>query len=479
MTPALKTVPAGVPVDALDIPYASLPVSALADGERRFDGETYLTSGYGIRLQIESGTPHVPMSDLADIWMPDRLKAVAVGREHGVPFLAAGQVFDLNPAPRKWLALRRTRALETRFVEPGWILVTRSGTVGEATIAYSPHLGCVISDDLLRIRTKRARDRGYLFCFLRSKFGRSMLRSSHYGSIVKHLQPEHLFDIPVPRVDDELTRDLGRRVRRVFRLRDDAHDLTKRAESVFEDALGGDATTLEPLAFSASAGEMFSTRRRLDAYHYNPLAEAALQAIEARAVEVVPLSTAVDTVFGVARFKHVYQDEGIPYLDSEDLFKISPELTKFIPPGSKKNASRYLVQRDWLLMACSGQLYGLNGSVVLAGAWHEEKIVSNHVLRIVPLQDADAIRPGYLQMALGHPVLGRPLVLRLGFGSEVPEISPEDLLEHFPVARLDPSVEAEVADLVERAASLRSKADELEASAVAMLESHLDEALRP
>ena len=77
-------------------------------------------------------------------------------------------------------------------------------------------------------------------------------------------------------------------------------------------------------------------------------------------------------MFGVPRFKHVYSDYGIPYLDSEDLFKINPEITKFIPAGAKKNAQKYLVQRGWLLMACSGQIYGLHGSVVLAGPWHEQ-----------------------------------------------------------------------------------------------------------
>jgi len=75
------------------------------------------------------------------------------------------------------------------------------------------------------------------------------------------------------------------------------------------------------------------------------------------------------------------------------------------------------------------------------------------------------MRPGYLQIALGHPTFGQPLVLRLAFGSEVPEIAPEDLLEHFPLVRLDSSVENEIADRVERTTILRSDADEIEALA--------------
>ena len=114
--------------------------------------------------------------------------------------------------------------------------------------------------------------------------------------------------------------------------------------------------------------------------------------------------------------------EGIPYLDSEDLYKLNPELTKYIPPLAKKNVNAYLVERGWILMACSGQIYGLNGTVVLANEWHEAQIVSNHVVRIVP---GESIRPGYLTMALGHPTLGRPLVTCNAFGSEYPRLRPK------------------------------------------------------
>lgn len=479
MTAAPKAAPSDATEHSAEFLYASLPMSVLARGDRRLDGETYLTSGYGIRLQIEATMPRVSLSDLADVWMPGRLKAVAVAREHGVPFLTAGQVFDLRPTPRKWLAKKRTTGLGTRLVDPGWILVTRSGTVGEVIVAHSPHVRCVISDDLLRIKVKRASDLGFLYSFLRSRFGRSMLRSSQYGSIVKHLQPDHAVGIPVPTVNDDLLRELNERVREVFRLRDEAFAANGEAEMLFADALGGEPPLQgEEFTFSASASEMFTTRRRLEAHHHNPVAEAALQAMKAHGQEVAQLSTVVDRVLGVPRFKHVYQDNGIPYLDSEDLFKINPEFTKFIPPGAKKNAKQYLVRRGWLLMACSGQLYGLNGSVVLAGPWHENKIVSNHVLRIIPRPGADAVRPGYLRMALGHPTLGRPLVLRLAFGSEVPEIAPEDLLEHFPLVRLDDSVEGEIADRVERAALLRSDADGIEDAAVRLLEGHLEDAMQ-
>jgi hypothetical protein len=60
----------------------------------------------------------------------------------------------------------------------------------------------------------------------------------------------------------------------------------------------------------------------------------------------------------------------------------------------------------------------------MADAWHEAEILSNQALRLVP----HGICAGFLAMALGHPALGRPLVIRLGFGSG------RSHDQHFPVA---------------------------------------------
>jgi len=456
------------------VPYSSMSVRALVAGERRLDSETYLTGGYGIRLQIETSSDYTPMSELADIWQPNRLKGIGVASDQGVPFLTATQVFDIRPLARKWLAPNRTPHLARRLVEPGWILVTRSGSVGDTIVSYSPHLSLIVSDDLLRVQVRDPKYFGYLYAFLRTRFGRTMLRASRYGSIIKHLEPEHLFDIPVPNIPDELCTSLNDSVRKVFTLREEAYSRVLAAEDLFAQQLGNPRAINDGnTTYTIRSSSMFSGRRRLDSYYYNRIAEDTSRSIVSTGKRCDLLANVTKRVFGVGRFKHVYSDHGIPYLDSEDLFKVNPELAKFIPEVTKKDASSYYVERNWLLMACSGQIYGLNGSVVLADTWHENKIVSNHVIRIIPRDGNDGIRPGYLQMVLGHPSLGRPLVCRLAFGSEVPEIASGDLAE-FPVVRLDYGIEAEIAEHVEQASHLRMQADNEENATAKFVEEYLE-----
>jgi hypothetical protein len=123
------------------------------------------------------------------------------------------------------------------------------------------------------------------------------------------------------------------------------------------------------------------------------------------------------------------------------------------------------------MMARSGQIYGVNGTVILADARHASGLVSEHIMRIVP--NTERIRPGYLQMVLGHPALGAPLVLSQAFGTSIPELAPEDI-NGLPVVRLARGVEDGIADYVERASELRMKADEKETGAVDRLERELE-----
>jgi len=454
--------------------YVSLPVNALARGDRRLDGEAYLTGGFGIRTQLQADFECQNLSTLAHVWQPNRLKGIQVSPAHGKPFLTATQVFDLRPRPRKFLAPGRTPQFKSRFVEPGWILVTCSGSVGDVICSYTPHFDRVISHDLLRVVPFDPSLTGFIYTFLRTRFGRTMMRSTRYGSVVKHLEPEHLFDVPVPRIPVALQQTLTTEIDGVFAMLSDAYELTLFAEDQYSDCFEDLAPNVSfERPFVVEALSVHSGRRRLDAYHYNPSAAAVWTTIRRGAIRMAQLREVTADVFGVPRFKHVYATKGIPYVDSEDLFKVNPELNKLIPEVTKADAQRYFVKPRWLLMASSGQLYGLNGSVVLATERDSKRIVSNHVLRIVP---GAGIRPGYLVMALGHPTLGRPLVLTLAFGSEVPEIAAEDV-KRLEIPRLSEEREQLVADAVERAADLRATADAQDDAAVAMLEAFFESRL--
>jgi MFS-type transporter involved in bile tolerance (Atg22 family) len=66
-------------------------------------------------------------------------------------------------------------------------------------------------------------------------------------------------------------------------------------------------------------------------------------------------------------------------------------------------------------MGAHGSLWpniGIIGTAILAGTDLEEHVISDHVMRIKPRQDA-LVKPGYLVTALSHPLFGRPMIKSL------------------------------------------------------------------
>ncbi|MGH9674675.1 MAG: hypothetical protein ACRD44_15965, partial [Bryobacteraceae bacterium] len=187
-----------------------------------------------------------------------------------------------------------------------------------------------------------------------------------------------------------------------------------------------------------------------------------------------PLNDVTKRIWWLTRFKRVFGEEGMPYMSADELFSLNPTITKRVLTEQAHNAEDYFVKAGWIVMACSGQTYGLNGSVSLADKQYEKYFFSHDLVRIIPKMDR--IRPGYLYAALGHPRFGRPLVIRHAYGTSIPHLDPGDVAT-IPIVRLDKSVEREIADRMEKAVQLRGEADEVENAIAERAEGVIDEFL--
>lgn len=445
------------------VKWTSLPVNNFRSGDRRMEAENYLSGGYGLRLTIENrSVGWQSFADYANVWQPSRLKGIQVSPDFGTPFLAATQMFDIRPVPRKWLAIERTNDAANRFINAGTIVVTCSGAVGRATLAYAPHDRTLISHDLLRVEVRDHSQWGWVFAYLRSDQARSMMTSAQYGHIIKHLEPSHLNALPVPIVNDERAREFRSHTTEILALRNRAYHLTLEAEERFEAALGSfNVCDWGEGGFNVRAAEAFFTgRRRFEGIFHNPGAAVLRSFLAKHGQGFTRICDAGFDVWLPTRFRRIPAEDGVWLLDSSDLFECNPDLTKRIADSDFGDPYKGRVKTGWLLLARSGQTYGINGSLVLASEALENKVISDHVIRIAP-QGNTQIRVGYIQTALSHPKLGRPLVKSLAYGSSIPEIDPTDF-SRLEVVRLEKKEEDTIADLAEESASLRAQADAIE-----------------
>ncbi len=435
--------------------------SVINHGDRRLEAETYMSDGYGRRLSIEA-RPHgwARLGDMANVWQPSRLKGIVVDPAYGVPFLSAGQVFEANPRPRKWLALSKTKGAAECYVHKGTLLVSRSGNIGRVTVAHQPHLDVVLSDDLLRVTPNDESLLGWLYAYMRTANFRMMATTLRYGHIIKHLEVSHLSVLPIVEVAPVIAERMTAATEEIFTTRDEARNLVSKAEEIYFEALGRyiPADGYDNF-YSTSSDSLTRGRRRLDAYYHNPVAGGIEHAVSRASLSVDRLHDVCKRIFYPKRFRRYFGSNGIPYRSAEELFDLNAPITKRIYASLVDDRDEYMLHAGWLVMACSGQVYGLNGAVTLLSERHEGIFGTHDLIRLIP--DPDNIRAGYLLLALGNRSLGRPVVVRNAYGTSIPHLDVGDVAE-IPVPRLEDNLEAKISDLMVRAVELRSKADDLE-----------------
>ncbi|MGD9687069.1 MAG: N-6 DNA methylase [Desulfobacter sp.] len=97
------------------------------------------------------------------------------------------------------VANKQTKAhLEKLTIYKGYILISDSGTLGRVTYALSQHDGHVATNNLIRVVIDDLALRGYVYQFLKSEIGQSLMLKSAYGTNQEHLEPDVIGEIPIP-----------------------------------------------------------------------------------------------------------------------------------------------------------------------------------------------------------------------------------------------------------------------------------------
>lgn len=121
----------------------------------------------------------------------------------GVPFLSTSEMQKANPTKTEKFVNHKTAKDFT--VREGWLLTTRSGTLGDTIFVMPVIDNYAVSEDGIRIvldDNAKISNR-YLFAFLKSNIGKNSLLSGSYGSVILHLNEEYIGDIKVPVFEDK------------------------------------------------------------------------------------------------------------------------------------------------------------------------------------------------------------------------------------------------------------------------------------
>lgn len=442
------------------------PVSSrvLTRGERRLEASTFLTDGYGLRQGLEAVPSTLAMSRIAHIWQPPRLKGFQVAPGKGLPFLSAGQVFESQPRVRKWLATAMVPRSETRYLDPHWIMMSCSGEVGRVTAVYDEHLGKLVTHDLLRVVPRDPADYGWLYAYMKTPTFFAIARSAQYGHMIKHLEPDHVLGMPVAMPEVGIRRSIGRDAEKAIRLRRSSRKLQAQADELYAAMINPEGEPIQDSVHSTvRASSLIGGRRRLEGQFYRADVLQVEELVRTAGRRVQPLREVVESVTMSNRFKRYFGVNGTTYRSASELFDVNPPVTKRIYAGLLENAEAYMLRPGEIIMARSGQTYGLLGRTMVLNENHAGSFGSEDLIRIVP--DQSKARTGYIQTVLNHVQYGRPRVVRFASGTSVPHLDPPDIREVL-IPRFEPSQEDQIADLTDQAIALGAEADRLETAAV-------------
>lgn len=154
--------------------------------------------------------------------------------ENGYEFITASEMMKSDLSGGKFIS-KKYSDIDHLFVENGWTLVSRSGTLGNTVYTSEIFKGKVLTDDLIRIvpNNKNVLS-GYLYAFLTSHYGYGLLTQSGYGGVIQHIEPHHIENIPIPILPEETQQKIHNLIVESAQLRVEANKLLKEAVEIFE-----------------------------------------------------------------------------------------------------------------------------------------------------------------------------------------------------------------------------------------------------
>ena len=293
----MVTQPEGMPKEK-PIKWTSVNVQEVIDSNYRLGASMYSNDGRQARKDLIEKCKWDTVylcgeNGLATAYYRTRFRRIYVDKQ-AFPIYQPAQINELYPKPYAYISYATQTDIDALRVKRGQILLTCSGTIGNCTYVRNTVHNLIFSHDVIRIEPKAYN--GFIYAFLKSKTGFSIMNTNNYGAVIQHIEPEHLNHIPVPNPPPILKQKIHDLIEASFRLRDESNELMDEAQILLKTALqlpsiGAFHERAEQfdnmasvLNYSVSSSEVVD---RLDGSYYVPIVGAIERHIAKTAREVV------------------------------------------------------------------------------------------------------------------------------------------------------------------------------------------------
>ena len=348
-----------------------------------------------------------------------------------LPIYQPSSITCIKPTPDGFLSRNTKTNIDALRVKKGQILITCSGTTGKVSLVSNTLDGEIFSHDLIRLDAKDKNDIGYIYIFLRSKTGNTLLQTNNYGAVIKHIEPEHLAEIPIPMPPQEIKAQINELVLRSFELRDKSNEILDSATALLVKELN--LPPIEEFATEKVDGnadvnnysiKLSELSGRFDGSFHVPIVNAIKEHLKKHSKEITTVSDkrlSKDVILP-GRFKRTYVAEkmGVKFIGGKEISQLLPDTGKYL---SRKAHCKQLnkgleIKENSLLTPARGTL----GSVVMSPQHFYGWAISDNLIQIVGLHETY----GYLFVFL-NTEYGSALIKRFTYGGVVDALEPSHL----------------------------------------------------
>lgn len=400
---------------------------------------------------------------------PGRFKRIYSDMQNGIEFYLPSQMLDLYPKPEKYISRLTNCDISELRLKPETLLLTRSGTIGKISYVSKTTENLVFSDDVIRIKFKQDYDLGYVYTFLKSKTGNLILRTNGYGSVITHLEPDHLEEIPVPNAPTALRKHICDLIERSYALRDESNRLVDEATSVFINELQLppiNKLTNNDVPLNIFTVNLSNLNLRLDASHHVPIVGVIVNHLKKHAADVAVLRDRriSKNIVLPGRFSRVYVDEGygIVFFSGKNIGELDPCDKRYLSfaQHKKKIKNELVIRENMILVTCSGTI----GRVTLVPKHWEGWAMTHDIIRLIPQDNLQ----GYTYIWL-NTSYAKLLLQAQAYGSVVQHIEKEHFSE-IPIPLLkNQAKQQEINELALNANTKRCEAYRLEQEALRIM----------
>ena len=166
-----------------------------------------------------------------------------IDRKSGIPYIRGTDISNATINEDNLVYVDNPKNNGSKKVKEGDVVTTRVGTIGLVARIPRELEGCIISDNLIRIRLPKKSEISsyYLTMYLNSPFGKDLMISYSRGSVQQRLNQETLKEIPIPIVSNSLQVKIERFLVESWRKRKEAKQLLEQAKHKVEEMIEKEA----------------------------------------------------------------------------------------------------------------------------------------------------------------------------------------------------------------------------------------------